>query len=92
MRAKSERVRELTSESQPSGKLASDTGARGMLIWASRNLSPFCVRFTICKEPSSGRAVAIPSNPITVATPARIKAPQIDVRVCVYMVSSTTFL
>src|SRR5262245_49276445 len=40
MRAKSERVRKLTSESQPSGKLASDRGARGTLIWAGGNLSP----------------------------------------------------
>ena len=86
MRAKSERVRELTSESQPSGKLASDMGARGTLIWASGNLSFFWVRFTICKEPSSGRALAIPSNPIMVAIPARIKPQQIDVRVRVCMI------
>jgi hypothetical protein len=86
MRAKSERVRELTSESQPSGKPASDTGARGTLIWASGNLSFFWMRFTMCKEPSSGRALAIPSNPIMVAIPARIKPPQIDVRVRVCMI------
>jgi sodium:neurotransmitter symporter family protein len=65
MRAKSERVRELTSESQPSANLESSTGTRGTVIRTSGSRSPFCVRFTISVEkPASGRAIAIPSRPM----------------------------
>jgi hypothetical protein len=82
MRAKFDRVRTLTSGSQPSNNLASETGARGTWTWTVGNRSAFRVRFTSFTENQmSGCAAAIPSNPTTVVSAARIKPLQMDVNV-----------